>query len=318
MTPDQITRELKHLRKGRGVPADQLHLRVGPNLQALCDIQTDDGFGTWREKLASHLTEAAKRLPEDVQLAVLVGLGLHPEANQRFLEDRLVWLSERLGCATRTATRRLDEALTLLAEELVKSAGPRTAAETGEGWYVESFKALLRMDIDPPEAIEERVLVTTVDGLVELDLATSLPRHPDDVGDKHQLDAELLYGGKIQLTEQPFESLFRYVLALPEPRQAGQRHTYALKLRPPPGQLMAPHYVHVPLRRSDAFDLRIRFDLANLPRRIWRLDEVPTAVIYDRKPGPDLLTPDRFGEIYTEFRNLRQGHGYGVCWQEPY
>ncbi|HXP18669.1 MAG TPA: helix-turn-helix domain-containing protein [Streptosporangiaceae bacterium] len=204
-----------------------------------------------------------------------------------------------------------------------RQAPGRAAAESGqpafddsEGWYVESFSALLRLDTEPIEAVEQRVAVATVDGLSELSTSISVPRHPEDSAPTHRLNVELLHGGSLELREQPYESFFRNVIALPEPLRTGDRHEYALRLRIPPGQPMATHYVHVPLRRSDYFDLRVRFSLRHLPRTIWKLSGVPPAVIYERNPASETMRPDRFGEVHVTFRDLRPGLGYGLMWQD--
>jgi len=70
---------------------------------------------------------------------------------------------------------------------------------------------------------------------------------------------------------------------------------------------MAAHYVHVPLERSDYFDLRVRFRRERLPRAVWNLTGVPTAVAYENNPASAAMTPDRFGEVHVSFRHLRQG-----------
>lgn len=185
-----------------------------------------------------------------------------------------------------------------------------------DGWYVESFAALLRMDAPQPEAIEDRVIVATVDGLREITTSISVPRHPDDSGPEHRLFAELLYGGSLQLSEQPYESYFRNVIALARPLKRGEHHEYRLRLRVPPGQPMAPHYVYMPFQRTDYFGLRVRFNPQRLPRVIWALSGTPPVVIYEDRPDGAILIPDRFGEIHVEFHNLRLGFGYGVHWEE--
>jgi Helix-turn-helix domain len=190
------------------------------------------------------------------------------------------------------------------------------ATDCSDDWYIESFRALLRLDAEPVEAIEQRLVVAAKDGLSELATSISVPRHPDDAGSAHRLNAELLYGGSLAVREQPYESYFRNVIVLPAPLRAGERHEYALRLRIPRGQQMASHYVHVPFRRSDYFELRVRFSLDRLPRSVWVLSGAPTAVIYQRSPASQTLSPDRFGEIHVRFRDLRLGLGYGVCWQE--
>lgn len=189
-------------------------------------------------------------------------------------------------------------------------------AEAPDGWYVESFSALLRLDVPQPEAVEHRVIVAAEDGLDELATSISVPRHPDDRAGAHWLETEVEFGGVLALREQPYESYFRNVLTLSRALNTGERHEYQLRLRLPPGQQLAPHYVYVPLCRSDRFELRVRFSPDRLPKAVWVLPGTPTAVIYERNPNGTNLTPDRAGEVRAEFRDLKIGLGYGVSWLE--
>ncbi len=304
--------ELVRLRRGRGVLGEGVHARVGPGLRGLCGVAVDDDDAACRGKLIKRLNEVLARLPEDMQLTAAVGLGLYPETGQRFLEQRLAWLAEQRQYSARTMGRRLDEALRLLTEQLVKDS----ERPDSDGWYVHSLKVVLRLNLESPEALEERVIVATVDGLSELCTSISIPRHSDDHSSTHVLTTELVYGGALRLQDHPSESQFKRVISLPRTLSAGERHEYALRTKIPPGQLMAPHYMHVPLRRSDLFQLRVRFDTTRLPQSVWLLAEVPPAVIYDREPTAKVLTPDRFGEVYAVFSNPRQGFAYGVRWRE--
>jgi len=140
---------------------------------------------------------------------------------------------------------------------LAGSSTPDHSLSDADDWYSASFSALIRLDIDPIEAVEQRTVVAMVDGLKELDTSISVPRHRSDESPSHGLDVELLHGGALELQEQPHESYFRNVITLAEPLLAGQSHDYAIRQRVPPGQPMAPHYVQVPLRRCDHFALRI-------------------------------------------------------------
>jgi hypothetical protein len=188
--------------------------------------------------------------------------------------------------------------------------------DPADAWFSESCTALLRLDTEPIESLEQRVVVAVADGVAELATSMSVPRHPRDGGAAHGLDAELLHGGSIQLREQPYESYFRNVIVLPRPLRRGERHEYAMRFRIPPDQPMAPHFVQVPLRRTDCFEARVRFSPGRLPRAVWRLAGAPTAVIYERGPARDTLVPDRFGEVHVSFRDLKVGLAYGVCWQD--
>lgn len=198
-------------------------------------------------------------------------------------------------------------------------AGPALigpAPDPADGWFIESFTALLQLDADPVEATERRQVVATKEGLTELVTSVSVPRHADDAGRAHGLESELLYGGLLELREQPYESYFRHVIVLPRPLRQGERHEYAMRLRIPAGQRMASHYVHVPFRRSDHFDLRVRFDVRRPPQAVWLLRGAPAAVLYERGPTAETVVPDRFGEVLVSFRDLRLGLGYGLCWRE--
>lgn len=203
-----------------------------------------------------------------------------------------------------------------LREAAAPEAGAASVTGGTEGWFVESFSALLRLDTEPIEALEQRVIVATIDGLSELVTSVSVPRHPDDADQPHGLESELLHGGLLELREQPYVTYFKNVIVLPRALRKGERHEYALRLRIPAGQPMASHYVYVPFSRSDHFDLRVRFNPGYLPRAVWILPGAPTAVIYQREPLHETLVPDRFGEVHVSFCALRPGLGYGLCWQE--
>jgi hypothetical protein len=197
-----------------------------------------------------------------------------------------------------------------------RSAGPGLAASAAEGWFIESFSVVLRLDSDPIEALERRQIVATADGIEEIRTSVSVPRCLDDLEQAHGLESELLYGGALEARQQPYDSYFENVIVLPRPLRCGERHEYAIRQRIPPGQRMTSHYVHVPFRRSDHFEIRVRFDPRCLPKAVWLLNAAPTAAIYQREPTADLMNPDRFGEVYASFREMRPGLGYGICWRE--
>ena len=190
--------------------------------------------------------------------------------------------------------------------------------ETGpDGWFVESLTALVRLDADPVEVMERRTIVCTEDGVRELVTSVSVPRYPGDVDRVHNLEADLLYGGLLRLQQQPYDSYFQHVIELPTALASGDRHDYSIRLRVPSGQPMAPHYLHTPFRRSDHFELRVRFDPRRLPTSVWLLSDAPPALIYQAEPAAVTLVPDRCGEVSASFDELRPGLGYGIRWCEP-
>ncbi|MDX3310009.1 helix-turn-helix transcriptional regulator [Streptomyces sp. ME08-AFT2] len=184
------------------------------------------------------------------------------------------------------------------------------------GWYTESVSTLLRLDTPTPEALERRIVVATCDGLARIPVGVSVPRRPGDHTAGHGLEISLVRGGRLANGETQYESYFERFLVLPAPLKAGTRHVYELRLRIPPAQPMAPHFVHVPLTRSEHFRLRVGFDRARPPRTVWRLAGVPTAVIYQRNPGTPVLLPDERGLVEVEFGEMKVGYGYGLSWLE--
>jgi hypothetical protein len=315
MDSTALLEELKAVRKGRGVNGRGVAEHVGPALRELCGIDPGEPAGPARAKLVSGLDGLAGALPEDLGLAARAALGLHPEAQQPFLTDRVQWLAERLDRDARTARRRVDLALESMAERAtVAPPGPPPVPAPREAeehrWFIRECRAVVRLDQPAPEAIDQRTVVALEDVEV-LDALITIPREGAADPD---LSVEVLYGATIESRERVTPTRFRYRLRLPRRLAAGQSHDYALLYRLPPNQPMRNHYVYTSLIRCDAFDLRIRFDPARLPDEVWRvagtyprdLDEGPS----DREP----VRPDGSGEVHLAFHHLRVGLGYGAQW----
>ena len=306
-----FVRELNELRRGRGLDAADLHQRIGPCLRAACDITEADPPAAARQKLVLRLTELCGRLPPDLRLAALAAFGLHEEAAGEFLDRRISWLASVLDRDPRTARRRIDLAFRRLAELLGAPASNRDLHPLA-GWYVEAMKAMLRLDRDPPDLQEERRIVAQVDELDELVLSFSVPAEPgsDPVPD---ITADVLFGGEIVEARQVSASHAQFVMRLPSPLRLGQRHEYGIRFAPRRTALR-PYYVMTPLRRCEEFSVRVRFDRADPPSRVWRLNGVPGRVIDDGVDSGDALTVNRVGEVGLEFHDLHQGLSYGLQW----
>ncbi len=321
MAPDDETvfLELKQLRRGRGIASDNVARRFGPALTGLCGVGPADDSTTTRAKVAARITAALECLPHDMRVVAAIGLGLDPRARHRFLEHRLNWLADETGFSIRTTFRRLDEALRLLSEQLVASGSESLAEphDSTDRWYLASLDVFLRLDTETPETFEERTIVAAVDGLTELETSISVPPHSAADDKSRQLETEVVWGARLTAQEKVSSSYFGLVISLPKPLRVGEEHTFASRTRIPTGQLMAPRYVAIPFVRNEFFRIRIRFNPAALPRRIWRVDAAPPQVVYDQQPSEDLLAPNDFGEVGAEFENLRRGFGYGIAWDDP-
>lgn len=309
--------EIKALRRGWGLRLVDPH-RVGPLLRHVCGLGRTDQGADVADRVRRQVLATLAALPDEPRLTAAVGLCMHPAAERRLFEERLAWLAEHFKISERTVLRRMEDAFDMLAAAMWQASQlPQPAPDASDGWYVESLSTILVLDGPQPEAFERRVIIATQDNLQEIVTKVSVPRHRADVSADHGLQIDVLHGGSIRLREQEYESLFRQVIVLPAPLCMGEKHEYVIRRSLPAGQPMAPHYVHVPLRRRiDHFDLRIRFDQARPPRVVWRLNGAPPAAVYDLGPTSDLLVPNNSVEVHAEFDGLQGGHAYGICWQE--
>ncbi|EME60098.1 hypothetical protein [Amycolatopsis decaplanina] len=311
--------ELRALRKGRGVFSAEITQRIGPTLRELCRIQPDDQAPEIREKLLRHLSDVAASLPADLRVAASAAVALHPAARHRFLTGRITWLAQRIGRDERTVRRRMDDGIAQLAEVAARclSAPPPPPDNDQSDFHVEQFSAVLILDRGAPEALERRTIVAERDDLDQIVVALSLPTVSAAENRDRDLAAEVLYGGTLLRRRRPVGSRFEFVLTLPRPLRAGERHEYGMRYRIPEGQAMREHYVYTSPRRCGLFDLRVRFGLVDQPLRIWRVEEVFHRDLDEEAPTGDILLPDKAGELRVVFRDLLPGFGYGVQWTMP-
>ncbi|SER22931.1 hypothetical protein SAMN05216188_10957 [Lentzea xinjiangensis] len=311
-----MVNELKEIRRGRGLRADDLHERVGLALCTACGVTDLDHPALIRRKIILQLTKLSAKLPSDLHLAATVALGLHQDAAGEFLDQRIAWLANTYDRDPRTARRRVDNAFKMLAE-LLYDAGMRdrkSGSYSPDGWYVESLRGFLRMDLELPTLTEERRIVAAVDDLDELILSMSAPRDPR-AGDEYAIRAEMVYGGEIVAEERVSSSHSRFVVRLPSPLTLGQTHNYSIQFISYPRQWMRPYYVFTPLRRCEEFSVRVRYGTHNAPAKVWRISGLPSKAYEDFVPGDDQLTVDRLGDVSLEFHDLQQGLSYGLQWQ---
>lgn len=308
---DALVEELKFLRKGLAMRHNAVLRRLGPQTRAVAGISATDTAVGARQKLTACIDALLRGHPREVRLTVLAALALHPEADQRSLSQREVWLTSRLNCHERTVRRRVDEAF----ETFVTAAADRLEERRpADAWEVRSLRAVLRLDLPTPELTEHRTVVMTRDDVRELYVRYSVPRPRVGGSASHGILADVVYGGEIVHGERLSDQHFGFRVALPRPFARGETHEYAMVVQVPPGQPMVPHYVHQPLLRCEEFDVTVRFDPARLPRTVWRLDGVTTRMLDDERPTADVLALDRLGGLHLAFHELRQGLAYGVKW----
>lgn len=271
--------ELKVLRKGRGLAASRIDERAGAALRAVARVFPGDDAGEARRKLTVKLTELAAQLPADLGTAVLAAFGLHEHAQNPFYQDRVHWLAHELDRDDRTVRRRIDEAIERLAE-LAVALEPRPSRD--HSWHTEELRVALALDRPVPETFVLKRIVADVDGVSELDLATT-----GGTG-----DVEVFHGG----------TLAGRALELPDALRQGERHDIALRFR---AKLPHPQFVCVPRQPCDVFDLHLRF---GEPR------PVEVSLIAQAGAAAERLPLDRAGEVHIRFEHLTPGRAYGARW----
>jgi hypothetical protein len=313
----KLITELKTLRKGRGVFVAQIGERVGPALRALSGVTEASNAAELRRRVSESLEKLASALPDDLRIAALVALGLHPEARLPFYQERIRWLAEYLQRDERTARRRADEAIDQLAEIAASPSLPATADHStgADDWYVSELRCRMVLDRAVPETFEFRRIIAIRDDVSEIPLSLTLPRDPVDPNESHDLIAEVVFGGTLVHRERESASRFGFVLELPRPLKRYEGAEFVLRYHLPPGQPMRPHYVLAARRRCDLFDLRVRFDRERLPRQVWQVNEAFHRDLDEGAARGQLLALDAAGEIHVEFRNLKPALSYGAQWQ---
>lgn len=308
--------EFVTLRRGWGILSTNLRQRLGPELCRLCDIQPKASEREMRDKVIATVRRLGRELSDDDRRAIDIALGADRAAQFASLKRRTSYLATALSCAERTARRRIDRAFELLADEAIaqQDKGDHQPDDPEKGWQVRTFEALFRLDTPAPELIETRTIVATRDGLRTIAVRFSLPKREDGEQAERQLAADVQQGARIVHRERQGEAHFRYLLELPRPLSRGDEHNYTIVFRVPVNQPIRSHYAFVPLVDCDVFRVKVRFDPAQLPTVVWKLDRLPPRVLADRLTPGAPLELDGAAESVLEFRDVERGFGYGLAW----
>jgi hypothetical protein len=129
---DDLIRECKALRRGRGIFTIQIEPRIGPALRAVAGINGDEGPAEIRTKVAEALDRLASRLPADLRTAAVFAFALANDSRERLYKDRVSLVARRIDRDERTARRRIDDAIVQIAQ-LATAQVTRPAPSDGLG-----------------------------------------------------------------------------------------------------------------------------------------------------------------------------------------
>jgi len=314
MDTDDLARQLGRLLRGRGLLAPNVVSQVTPELRQACGVGADDAPGEIRVKVADCIRSHATALPDDLRLAVLAALGLCDAAAYPLLKDRLEWIGGQLDREPRTAQRRVDAGLRLIAERLVASSmADEDDPFAPGGWYTDELLATFRLDLDPPELSEERSIVATRDGLQEVLASLTAPGKAQDA-EALDIRFRMGCGGRIIREGQPVRGHHQARIELLAPLAIGEHHRFTITFIMRPRDAIRPYYLMTPLRPCRRFSMSVVFDLATPPVAVWRVDGVPRGVLDETDEPGKRMTIDGHGRVSADFHILRQGLSYGIQW----
>ncbi|MFV2198131.1 hypothetical protein [Nocardiopsis sp. LOL_012] len=307
---DGLAQELRRLRARRGLDTDRLADQLGPALRRLVGLTGAETDAEVRDLVTAALNRLPRDLPDDLCLAFLAGMGVHPDARGPVLEQRLEWVAQELHVSPRTARRRLDQAIDRVAD-LPEPGGSAPERLAPPDWRLAALRTRLSLGAGTASAVEEREIVAAVDGLAEVTVSARFPRHGTSPDSPHGVDLVPLHGAESVSVQRVTDTYFRHRVRFASPLDLGQRHVFALRVGVPPGQPLRPRYVFRPLRHCGRFSLDLSFD-RDRPARVWTVPGMPNGAVEDL-PG-DPLGPVGPGAYRIEFTGLRPGFAYGLGW----
>jgi hypothetical protein len=315
ITIEQLDRELRGLKRGEGIGSPDLMSKVGPGLLRLCNFDGTQSGEILRRRLSSLIEDHAERLIPQQRLAVLAALGLHPEAQHRFLNDRLRWVLPAIDRdVVRTADRLASRGISRIAQSLHAQWTTRRSNKlVPTDWHTSRLEVTVRLDLDQPEFRERRTIVARESGVREILVASMVPKVADPDG--ADVTVEVVSGGRLISWARSAPTIYTGILSLPAALSTGDRHEYELVYRTRPPELVQPIYLVTPVVQCDHLGVRVRFGRPHEELMVWRLDGVYRGVAEDPLAADaPTVTIDGGGWAEAVFQDLMIGLTYGVRW----
>jgi hypothetical protein len=316
----ELVAELKALRKGRGLDAPDIESHVGPVLRAVFGVEDADNSARLREKLTDRLKALAELLPTDLAQAVSMAYGLTDGSRTRLYGKRVELLAQQIDRDVRTASRRIDDGLRVIAEIAIADLRhtPPEEPPPSTPWRTTALRTSVVLDREVAEVYEMRRIAASISGLDEVTLELSIPAPPnwnkastpDDPG------IVVLHGGTLQTRLNYSSSRVVFALKLARPLELGEEHDFFVRIRFSGERRMGPFYMCTPSFPCALFDLHVRFRRDRLPRSIWKVNGLRMNEVSDRAAPRELVEADAAGEVTMEFRNLTPNLSFGIAWDE--
>jgi hypothetical protein len=321
----KLRRELVFLRKGQGLTYSRLE-----GMPTLRDaLAKFAGLSTIQLKDAYLLLEREIKALGDGNIGRAVAnayaIGM---ADPRNITTRRIEFARKVGFSVDAVKnwegRGIDELVSRLLHDKDTEAdnvGPAYVAIENrsvglvDGWALDSYTVVLRMEGPTPEAIETRRIRATKHGLDQVYIFARVLRHDSDTS---HLDPRAIitanYGCRLGEVERISNAYFRQYIILPRALAEGEVHEFGVTVKIPEGRLMVPRRVFIPQIEAKSFDLTIHFGKDYEPEFVWRLNEVPDLMVDDWRPDNEIIELDAVGEVSVSFSGLKPGLVYGAAW----
>lgn len=316
---DQLVAELKRLRQRGALNSPNLADMIGPLLRSTLGLDVDSSPRQLREALRHELVTLAGQLPGELHRAVLTTYGLTEEsATTGNFEQRLKLVAEQIDRNPKTAGRRVDAALEVLARTALAMHREQRAGHPGSPWRTAMLHTSVVLDRGFPQVYERRRIVVLADELKEIELEVSVPTSlsrreeipPDSTG------IEVLHGGTLQVQRRRSSTRLGYVLRLPHKLARHAEHEFFLHFRFTELNSMRPFYVCTPNFPCELFDLHVKFDPERPPGRIWQIADLPPFEVEDEFAPREPAEADSCCEVHFTFTDLTPNRSFGVAWSE--
>ncbi|MEV0053547.1 hypothetical protein AB0H34_23980 [Saccharopolyspora shandongensis] len=305
---ERYVNDLKLIRKNRGLCVSRVD-EIGAALREACGVTDHDLPADAVGKIGEVLRRHAQALGRDQRVAALGALGLDGPQTQ-FLKEREKWVAGQLERNVRTARRRTAEGFAVLASLLATGSLPTIPGPSGT-WRTERLRVLLALDQPRPESFVFRQVIAEAEVLDELDLAMTLTADRSASAREKAMSVDVFSGGTLVHRSQQTSQRTRLALRPPKPLLRGEKHEIAMRFQV---SEMAPHYVCVPMRACEEFDLTVRFG-SRIPQSVGLLRKVLQNDVQDEAVTGEPLEPDGAGEVRARFRRLEPGFAYGIRWR---
>lgn len=315
----QLVAELKRLRQRGALNSPNLADMIGSLLRSTMGLDVDSSPPQLREALRRELVKLAGQLPDELQLAVLTIYGLTEEsATTGNFEQRLKLVAEQINRNPKTAVRRVNEALEVMARAALATHREQRTGHPGSPWCTATLHTSVVLDRGFPQVYERRRIVVPADEVEEIELEVSVPTPPIRGGEipPESTGIEILHGGSLQVRQRRSSARLGYVLRLPHKLARHEEHEFFLHFRFTEQDSMRPFYVCTPNFPCELFDLHVKFDPEHLPNRIWQIAGLPPFEVEDEFAPREPAEADPCSEVHFTFTDLTPNRSFGVAWSK--